>query len=297
MDINAANLRSIYTGLSTAFNVRLQNTTTFYGQVAMMVNSITAMNEYPRLDDLPGIREWVGDRVIHDLSAQTYIIRNRKFESTIAILRDQIEDDQIGMFTPVASEMGLAAAEFPDQLVFPLLKSGDTTRCYDGQYFFDTDHPGYGENGEVISVSNFQPGAGPAWFLIDDTRVIKPMVWQTRKPFKLVPLDKETDENVFFRGKYIWGVDGRANAGFGLWHLAYMSRAPLTPANYQLAREAMGTIRKRSGQVINIMPNKLLVPRTLETEGRKLLNAELIDGGDTNIWKGTAELSVIPLLG
>ena len=91
MDINAANLRSIYTGLSTAFNTRLANTQTYYGQVAMMANSVTAMNEYPRLDDLPGFREWIGDRVIHDLSAQSYIIRNRKFESTIGILRDQIE--------------------------------------------------------------------------------------------------------------------------------------------------------------------------------------------------------------
>lgn len=297
MDINAANLRAIHTGLSTAFNTRLNNTTTYYSQLAMTANSVTAMNEYPRLDDLPGMREWIGDRVVHDLSAQSYIIRNRKFEMTLGILRDQIEDDQIGMFTPVASEMGLSAAEFPDQLIFPLFKAGATTRCYDGQYFFDTDHPGYDENGGETSVSNFQDGAGPAWYLIDDSRVIKPMVWQSRRKFQLVAKNSLDDDNVFWRDQFVWGVDGRCNAGFGLWQLAYMSRQPLTAANYQIARERMSTIRKRSGQIINILPRKLLVPPTLESDGRKLLEAEMINGGDTNIWKGTAELSVIPHLG
>lgn len=94
MDITPANLRSIYTGLSTAFNVRFATTTTLYGLIATTVPSSTAANEYPRMDDLPGIREWVGDRVIHDLSAQTYIIRNREFEGTIGVRASQIEADQ-----------------------------------------------------------------------------------------------------------------------------------------------------------------------------------------------------------
>ncbi len=296
MDINASTLRSIYTGLSTAFNAQLAATTTFYGQVAMTVNSVTAMNEYPRLDDLPGIREWVGDRVIHDLSAQTYQIRNREFEGTVAIKRSQIEDDQLGIFTPVAAQLGQSAAAFPDELVFPLLKQGANTLCYDGQNFFDTDHPGFDENGGVTSVSNYQAGAGPAWYLIDDTQVIKPMVFQSRKLFKLVPMDKETDENVFFRGKYIWGVDGRCNAGFGLWQLAFMSKATLDAANFEAARTAMSTIRKRNGQTLTIRPVKLIVPPALEGAARRLLEAELINGGDTNVWAKTAKVEVIPHL-
>jgi len=297
MDINASTLRSVYTGLSTAFNTRFETTENFYKQVAMTVGSTTASNEYPRLDDLPGFREWVGDRIAHDLSAQTYSIKNLEFEKTIAIKRSQIEDDQIGLFAPVAGQFGSDAAEFPDQLVFPLLKKGAATICYDGQNFFDADHPGFSEEGGKTSVSNFQPGDGPTWYLIDDSKVMKPMVFQNRKPFALTAMDNPNDPNVFNKGKFEWGVDGRCNAGFGLWQLAFMSRAPLTPSNYKKAREALTTIRRRDGQVIQIRPNKLLVPSNLEAEGRKLLNADLIDGGDSNIWKGTAELSVIPLLG
>ena len=296
MDINASTLRSIYTGLSTAFNQRLAATATFYGTIAMTVNSVTAMNEYPRMDDMPGIREWVGDRVVHDLSAQTYQIRNRTFEGTIGIKRDQIEDDQIGLFTPVAAQLGQDAAAFPDQLVFPLLKAAATTRCYDGQYFFDTDHPGFDENGGVTSVANFQDGAGPAWYLIDDSQVMKPMVFQSRRLFKLVAKDQESDDNLFWKNQFLWGVDGRCNAGFGLWQLAFMSKATLNAANYAAARTAISTIRKRNGQVIGIRPTKLIVPPQLEGTARQILNAELINGGDSNIWAKTAEVVVIPHL-
>lgn len=296
MDINAATLRSVYTGLSTAYNERLAATETFYGTVAMTVNSVTAMNEYPRMDDMPGIREWIGDRVIHDLSAQSYVIRNREFEGTVGIKRSQIEDDQIGLFTPVAANLGQSSAAFPDRLVFPLLKAGAATKCYDGQYFFDTDHPGWDENGGVTSVSNYQAGANPAWYLIDDTQVLKPMVFQSRKLFQLVPMDKETDENVFYRAKFVWGVDGRCNAGFGLWQLAYMSKAELTSDNYAAARAAMSTVRQRDGQVIGIRPTKLLVPPSLETKARQIVEAALVGGGNSNIWAKTAEVRVIPHL-
>lgn len=297
MDINPSTMRQIYTAISTVFNQQLAATTTFYGAVAMTVPSTTAANEYPRLDDLPGMREWIGDRVVHSLSAQTYTIKNRKFETTVGLARDNIEDDQFGFFNTMVAQLAQDAAEFPDQLVFPLLKAGDKTLCYDGQNFFDTDHPGYDAQGKETSVSNYQKGDKPSWYLIDDTKVIKPMIFQQRKAFKLVPKDKDTDDNVFEKDQFVYGVDGRCNAGFGLWQLAYRSDAELTPDNYAAARTAMTTIRKRNGQVISIRPTKLLVPSALETQARKVLKAELINGGETNIWKDTAEPVVIPLLG
>ena len=279
------------------FQYPFESTQTDYQRVAMTVNSSTAMNQYPRMDDLPGIREWIGDRVIHDLSAQSYVIENREFEGSVGIKRAQIKDDQLGLFTPVAAELGQNAAEFPDQLVFPLLDKGETTLCYDGQYFFDTDHPGYDENGGETVVSNFTAGANPAWYLLDDSRVMKPIVYQPREEFTLTAMDDPKDANVWKKGRYEWGVDGRCNAGFGLWQLMYKSRAPLTAANYITARNALMGIRKRSGQKISIRPKTLLVPSELESDGRKLLTAALIDGGNSNIWEGTAELAVIPMLG
>lgn len=297
MDITPSTMRGLYTGLSTAFNARLASTATFYSSVAMTVPSITASNEYPRMDDLPGIREWVGDRVVHDLSMQTYLIRNKEFENTIGVRLSQVEDDQIGFLAPMAQQLGQDAAEFPDQLVFPLLNKGETTKCYDGQYFFDPDHPGFDAEGKEKSVSNFAAGSGPAWYLVDDSRVIKPIIYQSRKAFQLVRKDQATDDTVFLSGRAVYGVDGRCNAGYGLWQLIYKSKKPLTADNYAEARAAMTSIRKRNGQVISITPKKLLVPPSLESAALKITNAENGTGGESNVWKGTAETVVIPLLG
>ena len=296
MDINASSLRGIYTGLSTAFNARFTSTPTSYGLIAMEVNSTTAQNEYPRLDELPGIREWIGERQVVRLGAQTYTIKNRKFEETVGILRDQIEDDQIGVFVPVAGQIGQHAAEFPDQLCWPLFSAGETALCYDGQYFFDTDHPGFNEQGNEISVANYTAGAGPAWYLVDDTQVVKPLVYQKRRPFNFVSFQDEKDANVFLNDEFLWGTSGRCNAGYGMWQTAHKSKAALTAESFSAARVAMQTIRKKNGSVINLRPSKLIVPPALEGTARAILEAERNDAGATNIWRNTAKVEVVPYL-
>ncbi|MFC3074686.1 Mu-like prophage major head subunit gpT family protein [Shinella pollutisoli] len=296
MDITIANLRGIYTSLSTLFNTAMAATPSFYQKIAMTVPSTTFANEYPRLDDLPGFREWIGDRIAHDVGATLYSIQNRSFEKTIAIRRRMIEDDQIGIFTPIAAQYGQDGAAFPDTLVWPLFKKGELTKCYDGQYYFDTDHPGYNEQGNQISVSNYAAGAQPAWYLVDDTQVVKPMIWQSRKPIKLTQMFAETDPNVFWRDEYVWGADTRGNAGYGLWQMAYKSKLELTDTNFSAARTAMQSIRRRDGTIMPIRPTTLFVPPTLEAPARKIVEAALINGGETNVWAKTARVEVIPHL-
>lgn len=296
MDINPQNLRSIYTGLSTAFNARFAATTALYGRVAMTVPSTGSKNEYPRLDDLPGFREWIGDRQVHDVSANMFEIVNRDFEKTIGIDRTKIEDDSFGVFTPIAEQMGQDAKAFPDLLTFGLMKKGATTLCFDGQYFFDTDHPSYNSEGQEGSASNMQAGANPAWYLVDDTQVLKPLVYQKRKDFKFVSMTRPEDPNVFHQKKFVYGVDGRANVGFGMWQCAFMSKAELNTANFEAARATFMSRFKRSGEAIVLTPRLLVVPPALEGAARRVVGAALIAGGETNVWAGTAEILVVPHL-
>jgi len=78
--------------------------------------------------------------------------------------------------------------------------------------------------------------------------------------------------------------------------LAHKASVPLTPENYASARQKMMTIRKRDGQVIDIRPTKLLVPPSLEGQALQLATAETING-TSNIWRGSTQPVVIPLLG
>ncbi|MCD2176449.1 Mu-like prophage major head subunit gpT family protein [Rhizobium sp. C1] len=296
MDINASSLRSIYTGLSTAFNGRFGSVASFYNTVAMTVNSTGAQNEYPRLDDLKGIREWVGERIYNRLGGSSFVIKNKRFEETITINRDNIADDQLGIYFNVAAQMGQNAAEFPDRLIFPLLKNGENAVCYDGQYFFDIDHPGFDANGADTVVSNFTSGAYPAWYLMDDSQVLKPIIYQTREAFGIVARQNPDDPRVFDYNEYTWGSTGRMNAGYGAWQTIYKSKADLNAANYEAARVKLASQYKRSGEPLNIAGKVLLVPPALEGAARKLIINERNDAGATNVWKDTARIVVIPHL-
>jgi phage major head subunit gpT-like protein len=189
--------------------------------------------------------------------------------------------------------MGRDTALHPDELVFGLLGKGFETRCFDGQYFFDVEHP-VGRN-EPVSVSNFQTGTGSPWFLLDCGQALKPMIHQQRIPFGFTKIDADNDERVFFKNEYVYGTRGRSNAGFGLWQLAFASRAELNAANYEAARMAMQSFKSDSGKPLGIQPTHLVVPPSLEGAGRRILKALSADGS-TNEWAGSAELLVTPFL-
>ena len=293
--INAAVLTALFTGYRTLFQQAFGAVPTSWEKVAMLVPSTTAVEHYPWLADIGGLREWIGERVVKALALHDYAIRNKPFEKTIGVKRDAIEDDTYGIFGPRFTMLGDAAARHPDSLVFALLKAGFATPCYDGQYFFDTDHP-VEINGEVVSVSNFGGGTGDAWYLMDTTRPVKPLIFQRRKDYSLVRLDRDTDERVFMRGEYLYGVDARVNVGFGFWQMAYGSKQDLTADTYAAARAAMQGLKGESGDPLGIMPNLLVVPPSLEGKARKILKNEYAANGATNEWFGTGDVLSVPYL-
>lgn len=296
MIINSTNLGGLFSGFSTSFNKGFAGAATQYGEIAMKAPSQARDTTYAWLGQMPKLREWLGPRRIKSVAAHGYKIVNRKFESTVEVAADDIKDDQYGVYGPMVEDLGRAAAELPDEMVFSLLASGFTTACYDGQNFFDTDHLGYNQQGQEITVSNMQAGAGAAWYLLDTSRPIRPVIYQEREAFKLVGMTEPDAPNVFLNDQFLYGVQGRANVGFGLWQLAFASKAALTVESYAAARAAMSAIRGDEGRLLGVRPDTLVVPTSLETAGRTVINAALTADGGSNIWAGTAKLIVSPWL-
>ncbi|MAY19610.1 MAG: hypothetical protein CL955_03215 [Erythrobacteraceae bacterium] len=296
MKINPGNLQTLGRSFSAIYQQGLTMAASQSAMVSTMVPSSTGENEYGWLGKLPSMREWLGDRVINAATASDYTIKNKDFEQTIGVDRNDIEDDNIGIYSPLFTEMGRSTMAHKEELVFNLLKAGFTTACYDGQNFFDTDHPVLDADGNEGSVSNMQAGAGAAWYLIDDTRALKPVIFQQRKAPTFVAKDSPTDDNVFTRKQFLYGVDSRCNVGFGFWQFAFGSKAELNAANYEAARAAMQGMKGDFGRPLGVRPTLLVVPPTLEGKGMEIVNAERNAAGETNVWKGTAKLEVIPWL-
>lgn len=307
MIINRANLDTLFASYNAAFRAGLigMQASSQYMLVAMTANSSTSEGVYPWLGKIPGMKKWVGERVVENLRQHGFAIRNEDYEDTISVDRNSIDDDQYGVYTPMFQALGEAVASHPDELVWPLLKAGFSTLCYDGQNFFDTDHPVLDADGDEASVANTDADSitGGArqnetpWFLLDLRGTMKPIVFQSRKRAdNIVRMDREDDPNVFMRKEYIYGVDCRDNVGFGLWQKSYGSKRALTGEAYAAARAALLGLKGDYGRPLGIMPTHLVVPPALEEQGREILNAERNAAGATNVWRGTAELQVVPWL-
>jgi len=297
--ITPALIASLRTGYSKAFQDALAATPTDWERIATRVPSSNASNTYGWLNQYPRLREWVGDRVVKDMSASAYQVQNKLYESTVSVRRTDIEDDNVGVYTPLFAEMGRAAKAHADELVFGLLAAGETTTCYDGQNYFDTDHPVYPNvdgTGTPTLVSNLQAGTEPAWYLLDCSRALKPLIFQERTAPELESMTASNDEGVFARDEYRYGIRYRCNAGFGFWQLAYKSRAALNAANFNAAVAAMMQVKADGGRPLGAKPTHLVVPPALRAAALSLIEAQLTTGGESNPNYKAVEVIVSPWL-
>ena len=106
MVANKINLNAMYVAMLTAFNFGLAGHESQWKIVATEIPSTTAANQYPWLGALQGVREWIGDRVVGNVALHDWTIKNKTWEHTIGIKRDEIEDDQYGVYTPLVQQQG-----------------------------------------------------------------------------------------------------------------------------------------------------------------------------------------------
>lgn len=276
-------------GFNTLFNKVFAETETNYEKVATIVPSAGATESYQWLGTLPKLRQWVGDRIIRNISNYEYTIKNKPFEATMSIDKYDMEDDKLGIYKPQVESLAEAAKQFPDELVFKILEDGFENKCYDGVAFFGTHKvdklnfknmsekslsiesyaearasmmkikddegrslkimlkllvvpPALESKAREILKSDFINGttniykdtaellvvpdltSDTAWYLLDTSKAIKPIIFQKRQDPQLVSLVDEKDRNVFMNRQYLYGVDMRCNAGYGFWQMAFGSK-------------------------------------------------------------------------
>lgn len=154
MIVNAAALTNIFVNLKTTFNKAFEAAPSFWQKVAMLVPSTSRTNDYKWLANFPRMRKWVGDKTVKALAAFNYTVTNDDWEATVEVDRNDIEDDELGIYAPQAQGAGFSAKQLPDEIVADLVNGAFANKCYDGQYFIDTDHPVTDKAGVVQSVSN-----------------------------------------------------------------------------------------------------------------------------------------------
>jgi len=79
--------------------------------------------------------------MLNNVSAAGYSLVNDDYELTQEIDRNDILDDQLGVYAPLIKMMGDQSARWPDDLMTALIQGGTSNLAFDGQAFFSASHP------------------------------------------------------------------------------------------------------------------------------------------------------------
>jgi phage major head subunit gpT-like protein len=302
--ITQAQIDALKTTLVARWNAGLKLTPDDWKRVAKLVRSGAKSNTYEWLSQFPAFREWVGSRQHKTLAETAYVVPNRKFESTVDVQRTDIEDDNIGQYGTLAESAGQAASDLKNDLVYQLLAAGFSSVCYDGQYFFDTDHPVYPNEdgtGAPASVSNIQPlaeeePAGPIWALLCTKRAASPFYLQERMAAQFDSITTTANSNVFNLDVYSFGGRWRGEAAYGFWQCAVGSRAALNAENFQAAFTRMMKFSADGGRRLGLIPDLLVTGPDNMAAAEQLLLAQQNANGASNTLYKKVDLLITPWL-
>lgn len=108
--------------------------------LAMPFSSDQESETYRWLGQVPAMREWVGGRLAKPMREDGVTIANKPWEATLEIPVDWMSRDKTGQIQVRINELAQRAQSHWADLLTTLVINGESTTCYDGQYFFDTDH-------------------------------------------------------------------------------------------------------------------------------------------------------------
>ena len=274
MLVNQANLTAVFINLKTTFNKAFDEAPSLWQKTTMLVPSGSKENDYAWLSRFPKMRKWLGSKVLKSLSAFKYTIVNDDYEATVEVDRNDIEDDSIGIYAPQAMEAGYSSKQLPDEIDADLKNNSFTNECYDGQYFYDTDHDVAGSSvsnkgtaalsaattaaaaasygAARLAIMSFKDDEGRPLALIPDLLEIPPALEATAK--LLLENDKLTDESPNpYKGTATLLVNPRLTSTTA-WFL-HVTNRPLKPFVYQ-ERKAPVFVQQTTPESDNVFMNK-----------------------------------------
>jgi len=113
---------------------------TWVDAVSNMFTSDQESETYKWLGTSPIMREWIGGRQAKGFRENGFTIKNKTFEATLEVMLDEIRRDKTGQVMARIRQMAERAQDHDAKLLSALIVGGEAALCYDGQFFFDTDH-------------------------------------------------------------------------------------------------------------------------------------------------------------
>jgi len=117
------------TGFNAAFSLA---STAVVDRIATVIPATSGTMRLTGVKAFGYMREWLGKRHHKNIEALGFTAVIRKFEDTVDVLRDDLEDDNYGQYMPQIQAMGKGAAQLDARLVAAVLQGSAAATGYDG---------------------------------------------------------------------------------------------------------------------------------------------------------------------
>lgn len=166
--VRTSALEALRTGLNTSYLEAYKSPKdTVFDQVCTTITSEKKKIALAIADMLPQMREWVGERKFHNAAEHSVELTNPHYELSMEVDADDVDDDEYAGYILQAAGLGERAAVHPDVLLATLAQQATSIIGFDGQFFFDTDHPidvknnvgsqsNYEASGRALTAANFE---------------------------------------------------------------------------------------------------------------------------------------------
>jgi len=162
MEITQGNLESVFTGLKATFNQAVAATEDDQiNRLMEVVPSSAGTEQYPIATLLGDLEEVLDEVTITSIGAFVQSVPNRTFARIVQVKRDDVADDNIGVYRPGVRQLGRRAALYPLRLAAEALLAGFTDEWIDATTVYSTDHEWVGgaswsnRSDVALSADNF----------------------------------------------------------------------------------------------------------------------------------------------
>jgi phage major head subunit gpT-like protein len=226
-------------GLKTEFDAAYMKAaeTARWAQIATELPTTLPSQNYGWLGRGALMKQFYDEVEDQSVAGYQYTLADNVYKGNLTIQRKMLEDDQYALLVTRVRAMAAEPIRHWNQLAFEGLTSGFTSLCYDGQYFFDTDHSEGASGTQVNKVTTvlsdtalqtadatmqaYVDDKGIPMEIMPDTLVVGPA--NARKAWNLVKQDivftpvgtgtagsgatASTDFRNYFNGRYNLIVD------------------------------------------------------------------------------------------
>ncbi len=163
MEITQGNLEAVFTGLKATFNEAVQGTENErINRLMEVVPSTSGAEQYPTATLLGDLEEVLDEVTITNIGTFVQSVPNRTFARIVQVKRNDIADDNIGVYRPGVRQLGRRAALYPLRLAAEVLPAGFTDQWIDGTTIFSDSHEWVGgqswsnRSDVALNAANFE---------------------------------------------------------------------------------------------------------------------------------------------